>query len=86
MLTELRLRATGRAETRQEVLDEADEIMSYIQALLQSNPILCRRDSRVPVFQLVKHRLVELIGHMASLRAEERHDRELERTLWSQVQ
>lgn len=85
-LTQLRLRAARGHRVRELALQEAYDILGYLQANMGATKILCRSDSGVLTILLVEERIGQVLRRITRLRAEEIGDTAVERELWDQVQ
>lgn len=81
-LTQLRLRAARRDRVRGFALQEAYDILGYLQANMGATPILCRSYSGVLTLLLVEGRIAQVSRRITRLRAEEIRDTAVERELW----
>lgn len=87
-LTQLRLRAARRDRVREceLALQEAYDILGYLQANMGATTIICRSDSGVLTLLLVEERIGQVLRRITRLWVEEICYTAVERELSDQVQ
>lgn len=85
LLTQLRLRATGRARVRRAVLQDAAHIMRRVESVFETRYSYYWSHVSVATLSRLEERMVELVQRTVDLRIEEILDHASEEDIWRQV-